>query len=248
MRSGVAGKSRKTKPGSEPRRPNLVANVVKQIETLSLAATEGDLLGDENTLLTRLGISRPTLRQAAKVAESEFLLSIRRGLRGGYYAARPKAEDAIRPAARYLRLEGATLADLYRVVRRLDPEMAALAAACTDTGLIGELASLRADLLNFDGDFDDTKVVVRSEEQIASVIARMTSNPLLVLFNEVFFAFGFLEREHQFFNLGADRRESHDLQLELCEAILSHKEDEARLVSLKRLALLARRLGISAAG
>jgi GntR family transcriptional regulator, transcriptional repressor for pyruvate dehydrogenase complex len=79
-------------------------------------------------LLGRFGVSRPTLRQAAKIVESDRLISVRRGVRGGFYAERPNAADSIRALARYLRLNGATLADVFVVTRVVAQEAGALAA------------------------------------------------------------------------------------------------------------------------
>ncbi len=86
-----------------------------------------DYLGAEDELLAKLSVSRPTLRQAAKIVESDRLISVRRGIKGGFYATRPNAADAIKALARYLRLNGATIADVFAVTKLVAEEAGALA-------------------------------------------------------------------------------------------------------------------------
>ena len=85
----------------------LVAKTARRLAELSLASDAGAYLGAEADLLQQLEISRPTLRQAAKIVESDRLISVRRGVKGGFYAERPNAQDAIKALARYLRMNGA---------------------------------------------------------------------------------------------------------------------------------------------
>ena len=47
------------------------------------------MLGSEDALITDLGVSRATIRQAARLLEREGVLRVRRGIKGGYFAARP---------------------------------------------------------------------------------------------------------------------------------------------------------------
>jgi len=49
----------------------------------------GALLGSEEALIARLGCSRSTVRQVARLLEREGLLMVRRGINGGYFGARP---------------------------------------------------------------------------------------------------------------------------------------------------------------
>lgn len=72
-----------------------VAHTARLLAALSLATGAGDFLGAEDELLARLGVSRPTLRQAAKIVENERLISVRRGTKGGLYAARPDVADVL---------------------------------------------------------------------------------------------------------------------------------------------------------
>lgn len=75
---------------------------VAQFRALSLGAEEGALLGSEDTLVAALGVSRATVRQVARLLEREGLLRVRRGLNGGYFAARPDVDDIEQAVSAYL--------------------------------------------------------------------------------------------------------------------------------------------------
>ncbi|MBV9842310.1 MAG: FadR family transcriptional regulator [Sphingomonadaceae bacterium] len=225
------------------RRRTRVAKLIEQLEALSLEHGEGELIGAEDALLARFGVSRPTLRQAAKVVESDRLIAVRRGLRGGFYATRPDAADAIRAPARYLRLHDATLKQMHLVSRLLMPEVAALAALCRDVKLRADLQAIRDQLAGRDGEGDSIRDMIDSEVMLGSTIVRMTANPVMVLMNQISFAFGGLERDLKFYRVPADRRESRRLQLALCGAVLAHDEIAARAVAIERSLLVAAWIG-----
>jgi DNA-binding FadR family transcriptional regulator len=102
---------------------------------------EGDSLPPEATLLEQFGVSRPTLREAFRVLESEALISVRRGARGGAMVHSPSGDVAARYAAMILEHRGTTLADLYEARAVLEPPCARrLAGHCSP----GDVAKLRA--------------------------------------------------------------------------------------------------------
>jgi len=230
-------------PDRPARRPTRVAHLIKELEALSLAHKDGDLLGAEDALLVRFGVSRPTLRQAAKVVEAVNLITVRRGLRGGFYAARPDAASAIRAPARYLRLQDATLRHMHEVSSLLAPAMAARAAGCADPALRAELEALHSRLVDRDGASDSVRMMIDAEGALGSVLARMTGNPVMVLLHQISFAFGSLEQDVKFYRAPEDRCEARRLQLAMAKAVLASDETAARAIAADRLALIASWLG-----
>jgi len=230
------------KPGSIETRETggngRVAWVVRQLESLSLRHEEGELIGSEPVLLERLGISRPTLRQAAKVAAAARMISVRPGLHGGYYAARPTAKDSIRMPARYLRLQGATLRHVHEVSVELFPGLAALATKCENERLWAELTALRAALAKRPGETEDIRGMIESEVALGTVLAEMTENPLRLLIHHILIEFGDLEQELKFYRDEGDRRCTRQLQLKLCDAVLARDEEDARAIAGARLRML----------
>ena len=218
----------------------LVTRMILALSDLSLAAEEGQHLGSEDTLLATLGVSRPTLRQAAKVVESTRLISVRRGLRGGYYAARPSIADAVRAPARYLRLHDATLAQMHEISRVLGPESAALAAGCTDPALRAELAAFRAAIDAMSGTEETVAGMIESDRTLDMLIVRMTGNPVIALFKQVAYAFGELERDLRFYREAEDREHCRALQRSVCAALEAGDADVARLMVARRSALIGR--------
>jgi DNA-binding FadR family transcriptional regulator len=65
-------------------------------------------------------VSRPTLREAYRVLESESLISVRRGARGGAKVQPPQPEVAARYAGLMLQYQGTTLSDVYEVRELLE--------------------------------------------------------------------------------------------------------------------------------
>jgi DNA-binding FadR family transcriptional regulator len=84
---------------------------------------EGDFLPPEGQLMTSLGISRPTLREAFRILEAESLISVVRGSRTGAKVHAPSVELVSRYAGYVLQSLGATVADLYQARLAIEPQV-----------------------------------------------------------------------------------------------------------------------------
>jgi len=215
-----------------------VAWAMRQLESISLRHEKGELIGSEPDLLERLGVSRPTLRQAAQVAAAARMISVRPGVHGGYYAERPTAKDSIRMPARFLRLQGATLRHVHEMSVQFFPGLAALATRCEDERLWRELAALRACLAGRPGEADDVRAMIESEVALGILLAEMTANPLQLLVQHILIEFGDLEQELKFYRDEEDRRCTRHLQVRLCDAVLARDEEETRAAAAARLHML----------
>jgi len=142
IRKETASKARPANSPKKPRQRQKAAVVVaaelrRQIATGTLKA--GDKLHPENILQTEFAISRPTLREALRVLESESLITISRGKHGG---ARVCSID-LRPIASqvgvFLQIEGTTLQDLWFARTVIEPPAARLLAEYRDEDAFREM-------------------------------------------------------------------------------------------------------------
>lgn len=94
----------------------------------------GDYLPSEKHLIEQFQVSRPTLREALRVLESEGLVEIRRGIRGGAVVREPAIDELALRFGVFLQLRNTTLEDLFMVRKILEPAAARLAAEAVGRG------------------------------------------------------------------------------------------------------------------
>jgi GntR family transcriptional regulator, transcriptional repressor for pyruvate dehydrogenase complex len=193
----------------------LATRTARNLANLSLAASPGSHLGAEDDLIARFGVSRPTLRQAAKLVERDRLISIRRGAQGGYYAERPDARDAIQSLARFLRMRGANLGHVIQVTRPVSEEAAVAAARHRSAADVEALQVFVATI-----DARDTP-----RELIAAEVE-------MVL--EIGYSFGLDERGSDLYADPDRRARTRAMQRSLCQAIIDGDADIARLMMRRR--------------
>jgi len=113
------------------RSPKLTAVVAdmlrRKIITGELQA--GDNLPPEPELMAQLGVSRPTLREALRVLESESLIRPRRGSRSGAEVCAPSVELSARYMGFVLQHQGVSIEDVLKARLVVEPPLAGLVAA-----------------------------------------------------------------------------------------------------------------------
>ena len=127
-----------TAPLRRPKAAELVAGELRH-QIVSGQLKPGDKLHPENVLQGEFAISRPTLREALRLLESESLISISRGKHGG---ARVRSLDlgaAARQVGVYLQIEGATLQDVWLARTIIEPPAVGLLAARRSPTAFAEL-------------------------------------------------------------------------------------------------------------
>ncbi|MCW2900158.1 MAG: FadR family transcriptional regulator [Streptosporangiaceae bacterium] len=96
----------------------IAAQLRRQIVTGTLR--EGDALPSETALMEQFGVSRPTLREAFRILESEQIIQVRRGARGGAHVLVPDTAAVGRYAGTLLQYRGTTLADVHEARAHLE--------------------------------------------------------------------------------------------------------------------------------
>jgi GntR family transcriptional regulator, transcriptional repressor for pyruvate dehydrogenase complex len=127
-----------------PKTAELVAGTLRRM-VVDGQLKEGDFLPNEAELMTHFGVSRPTLREAVRVLESERLVEVRRGSRTGARVRVPGPEIVARPAGLLLELSGATIADLMTARAGIEPMAARLLAESGTAEAFDELDQMLAD-------------------------------------------------------------------------------------------------------
>jgi GntR family transcriptional regulator, transcriptional repressor for pyruvate dehydrogenase complex len=98
-------------------------------------------LPSEAELMEQFGVSRPTLREAFRILETENLITVRRGARGGAEVTAPGMSVAARYVGVLLQMQGATLEDVSIARMITEPPCAGLLA---HSRTANDLADLRA--------------------------------------------------------------------------------------------------------
>jgi DNA-binding FadR family transcriptional regulator len=118
----------------------VAADVRRQIVTGALA--EGDTLGREDELMEQYGVSRPTLREAIRILETQSLISVRQGSRAGPLVHAPDIRVAALHAAIRLQVDETPLHDVFAARIELGVAAARRLARQHDPAAVARLAAL----------------------------------------------------------------------------------------------------------
>lgn len=110
-----------------PKTAELVAGRVRRSIVTGELLT-GDSLPSEAQLIADFHVSRPTIREAIRILESEGLISVSRGARGGARVTQPDSGIVARAAGIALQTRGTTIQDVYEARMMIEPPAARLAA------------------------------------------------------------------------------------------------------------------------
>ncbi|HEV2530430.1 FadR/GntR family transcriptional regulator [Phenylobacterium sp.] len=110
-----------------PKTAELVAGRIRRAIVTGELRT-GDSLPSEAHLISDFQVSRPTIREAIRILESEGLISVSRGARGGARVSQPDSDIVARAAGLALQTRGATIRDVYEARMLIEPPAARLAA------------------------------------------------------------------------------------------------------------------------
>ena len=137
---------------------------------------EGDQLPSESVLMEEFGVSRPTLREAFRILESEGAITVRRGVRGGARVQVPDTDVAARHVGLLLQYRGALLSDVYEVRAVLEPAAARMAAKRRTSA---ELARLQEVLDRHRASVDDPVGAIAADAEFHQLIVEMSGNETL---------------------------------------------------------------------
>lgn len=124
-----------------PKTAELVARTLRRM-IVDGQLKEGDFLPHEAELMTHFQVSRPTLREAVRVLESERLVEVRRGSRTGARIRIPGPEIVARPAGLLLELSGTSLKEVMQAREVIEPAAAEMLAETGNAEAFDELQKI----------------------------------------------------------------------------------------------------------
>jgi DNA-binding FadR family transcriptional regulator len=141
----------------------------------------GEMLPPEAVLLEHYDVARATMREALRILESDGLLTIRRGIKGGARVQAPDVGPLARRVGLHLQLRGTTLQHLIDAQVAVHPQTAAMAAVERNDD---DLRLLRGTIeeVRTAADIDDFLGAV---ERFSVALFEAAHNPVLLLFSEL---------------------------------------------------------------
>ena len=126
---------------SPPKAAELVADQIRG------AIARGELVAEQRLapqpdLAEQFNVSAPTMREALRILETEGLVRVQRGVKGGTIVQHPSLAAMSRQLGMYLQMSGATIADAYRARIVLEPGAVRLLDDNISPAVIEELESV----------------------------------------------------------------------------------------------------------
>lgn len=147
----------------------VAAQLRRQIVTGELKP--GDPLPGESVLMERYGVSRPTMREAFRILESESIIVVLRGAHGGARVLAPDASVAARHMGLLLQYQGVALADVYRARSEIE-----IAALCAWSGSQSDLDHLTALLEEAKALLDDPVEFAKLDTRVHQAIVDLAGS------------------------------------------------------------------------
>ena len=178
-KSAAAAKASPSNSGRGPKAAARIANLLRR-EIVTGALQTGEMLLPERVLQEQFNVSRPTLREAMRLLESESLITISRGQHGGARVRKLDTGVTARQVGMYLQMEGTTLADVMQARSFLEPPAAGLIATNRSLAVIEQLRdSLEKARKSYqDG---DTRALTEEQSNFSEILTSQSSNNTLAL-------------------------------------------------------------------
>lgn len=161
----------------------------RRFRELAHSTPPGSALGSEEELIAKLGVSRATVRQVARLLEREGLLVVRRGIHGGYFSARPNLSTIETSVSSYLEMLDTDVHETTIIGSALWVEVLRKAASIksTEIGALMQPLRDRAAALQPSSGFNE---ILQLEKDMRAVIFGLISSRYIELIFQInlFFA------------------------------------------------------------
>jgi len=143
---------------------------------------DGALLPSEADLTERFKVSRPTLREAIRILETEGLLTTARGGNKGHRIHHPSVWQTARQASLALRLRGASMTDVFELASILVPPAVRMVAEQRPKPALDELFRLHA-MMGECG--DRPRELARLVRQFDVALCRLCGNQAIAFVSQI---------------------------------------------------------------
>ncbi len=170
-----------TTTGTHPRRSIVVSTEIRS-RIAEGKLRDGDRLPPLADLAAEFQISRPTLREALRILEMEFLVDLRAGDRSGARIREPSTQIAAQLVGIVLESRQTTLKDFHRGMRLVQPGIVRLVAVRAGKRTLAQLHDLAQELA---ASVDDTPRFVDTFRGIELTLFSASKNPALTIIAEI---------------------------------------------------------------
>ena len=160
----------------------VAANLRRRIITGELKP--GEQLPSESELMEEFGVSRPTLREAFRVLESESTITILRGARGGAIVLEPDGSVAARYTGLLLQYQGTPLLDVYRARAEIEVSAIGLVGARRARSVAATLSEITG---RGEGLSDDAAAFTRYSAEFHRAVVNGCGNSTLGVLSMILF-------------------------------------------------------------
>jgi len=143
---------------------------------LRLGKRPGERISSEGELIAQLGHSRATVREALRMLESDGLIMLRPGSKGGIFVAEPKKNRLSPMLKTYLEFGHIARKDVLEVRGELETGAARLAAVNRTEA---DIAALRASISKLEGLADNSMAAAQENIRFHYLIVEAAHNALL---------------------------------------------------------------------
>ncbi|MET7772569.1 GntR family transcriptional regulator [Nocardia sp. NPDC005366] len=163
----------------------VAAELRRRIITGELAV--GDPLPTESALMEHFEVSRPTLREAFRILESESLITVLRGAHGGARVLRLDDTVGARYTGFLLQYKGTSLADVYRARTELEVTAVGMLGALGPRALTSRLDRLDALIREGTSLVDDAKAYAEHNVGLHRTLVELAGNMTLDVLTRMLF-------------------------------------------------------------
>ena len=202
-----------------------------------LLTDENTYIGSEGDVAKEVGVSLPTLRQAARMLEYEELLTIKPGKGGGYFSRRPTIETAIKAATQFLSSKDLNQGDMFMdAADAILNQILVAAVKCKDKTLINRLKLFVESQNKYDeNSYHSPDYSFKVSTELMTLLAQMSQNILLELFVRT--VWSEISVSHTRGTSEENRQimlANHTSRLSLAKAVLAKDKDKALRAWRKR--------------